>query len=72
MVRLHQSNQVEPDEAAIRQHLEVLAALAVGGSLSDGLLEIAYGTTAPDKAHLFTLNELHLAVDFAVPDKPGQ
>lgn len=60
------SNQVEPDEAAVRQHLKVLAAPAVSGSLNDGLLEIAYGTTGPDKAHLFTLNELHLAVDFAL------
>ena len=56
---------LEPDEAAIRQHLEVLVAPAVAGPLDDGLLEIAYGTTEPNKAHLFPLSDLHLAAEFA-------
>jgi hypothetical protein len=54
-----------PDEAAIRQHLELLVAPAVGTPLGDGLLEIAFGTTEPSKAHLFPLGDLHQAVEFA-------
>ena len=56
---------LEPDEAVIRQHLEALVAPAVAGPLADGLLEIAYGTTKPNKAHLFPLSDLHQAVEFA-------
>jgi hypothetical protein len=52
-------NQAEPDEAVIRQHLELLIAPAVGTSLDDGLIEIAYGQSKPDKARLFQLAELH-------------
>jgi hypothetical protein len=58
-------NQVEPDEVVIRQHLEALVAPAIGTSFDDGLIEIAYGRSKPDKAHLFQLAELHLAVEFA-------
>jgi RepB DNA-primase from phage plasmid len=59
------SNQVEPDEAAILRHLELLAAPAVSSSIADGLVEVAYGTTEPNKAHLFVLSELDQAVTFA-------
>ena len=59
-------NQVEPDAAAIRQHLQILAAPAVGGCLHDGLLELAYGKHDIRKAHLFQLDEIDAAVDFAL------
>jgi hypothetical protein len=59
------ANQPEPDELVIRQHLELLAAPAVGTPLADGLLEIAYGTAEPSKARLFKITDLHLAVEFA-------
>jgi hypothetical protein len=56
---------LERDQAKIREHLELLVAPAVGTALSDGLLEIAYGKAEPNKAHLFRLSEIHLAVEFA-------
>jgi hypothetical protein len=59
------ANQPEPDEAAIRRHVELLVAPAVGTPLGDGLIEIAYGHAEPSKAHLFALTDLHLAVEFA-------
>src|SRR5262245_22474783 len=55
----------EPDEAIIRQYLELLISPAIGTPLEDGLIEIAYGQAKPDKARLFTLGDLGQIATFA-------
>jgi hypothetical protein len=57
--------QPEPDETIVRRYLESLIAPAIGTPLEDGLIEIAYGQTEPDKARLFPLGDLDQIATFA-------
>jgi hypothetical protein len=55
----------EPNEAAVRRHLEWLAEPLFGTRYDDGLIEIAHDRTAdasPDQARLFELAEIDAAI----------